>query len=163
MAVTTRIKLKSLFRNGFIPSEKDFADIFDSFLHKSDDTTVVNFRGNYDPDTSYSKSDLVVKSGAVYLCLLPNKGTDVSDVNSWLILISPTIYSKETLIGVTDQSNAVFTISNPFDDIEIYKNGLRQSEGADCDFVFVDSTTIQFTEPPYSGDVLMAKYTIKVI
>lgn len=46
MAIKSRALLKSTFQNGYIPTQNDFADVFDSYIHKTEDYITINGNGN---------------------------------------------------------------------------------------------------------------------
>jgi hypothetical protein len=62
MATLTREELKKKFKNGLIPSEKDFCDLIESMLNKSDD----NFFGQWKPGVKYYLGDVVIHGKTLY-------------------------------------------------------------------------------------------------
>lgn len=172
MALKSRATLKARFVNGFIPDQSDFADIFDSFVHKIDDeiNTNVAFRGIYNASASYVPGNIVSYNGSSYINVIGCNGILPTDMGYWVSLSNKADPSpggsgggeavyEEYLIGTVDQSNLIFRTSLPFEhSIQIIKNGLIQAVGPDKDFIILNSNTIRFVEPPYVGDTLIAKY-----
>ncbi len=63
MATKRRLELKSLFKNGSIPTAQHFTDLIDSCLNKRDD----HFFGLWQPGTAYYPGDVVIYGKSMYM------------------------------------------------------------------------------------------------
>jgi len=59
--------------------------------------------------------------------------------------------------GTVNGSNTVFTTSQPFTSIEVFKNGVRMKAGG-ADYTVTNTTTITFVTAPVTGTVLVVNY-----
>ena len=66
----------------------------------------------------------------------------------------------EDLSAQADGTTDTFTTSNPFTEIRIILNGLEQSEGADNDYIIIDTTHIQFYRPIKTTENIIVEYII---
>ena len=73
-----------------------------------------------------------------------------------------TIVENETPAGVINGTNPTFTLvtaPNPATSLKLYKNGIRQQEGAGNDFTLATLTiTFLAGNIPQTGDILLADY-----
>ncbi len=65
MATKRRPELKSLFKNGSVPTAQHFADLIDSTLNKRDD----HFFGLWQPGTAYYPGEVVIYGKSIYMLL----------------------------------------------------------------------------------------------
>jgi hypothetical protein len=67
----------------------------------------------------------------------------------------------ETPTGAMDGTNLVFTVANPFKPgtTAVYLNGLREFSG-DA-YTETTSTSITFSDPPFSGDTIRIDYIVQ--
>jgi len=63
----------------------------------------------------------------------------------------------EVPTGLVNSSNTVYTTSQPFTSIEVFKNGLRM-KGGGADYTVTNNTTITFTSAPSTGQILLVNY-----
>ncbi len=59
--------------------------------------------------------------------------------------------------GDIDDSNVIFTLSEAFNQIFVYKNGVRQTPTVDYTVTGADEIT--FVSPPLTGDGIIVDYT----
>ncbi len=66
----------------------------------------------------------------------------------------------EDLSSQADGFKDTFVTTNAFSEIRVILNGLEQSEGADNDFIILDSTHIQFYRPIKTTENIIVEYII---
>jgi hypothetical protein len=72
--IQVRAFLKSLFQTGDKPTEQDFADLIDSYLHKTEDSDYLGL-SEYNPLRTYKKGEGCFKNREVYQALTNTTGT----------------------------------------------------------------------------------------
>ena len=93
---------------------------------------------------------------------------DAGDFQEALEILDQAIYDLDTLQGkvvehLTDQIDgliSIFQTQQPFADIRVVLNGLEQSEGADADYVVLDSTHIQFYRNLKQSETIKVELTL---
>ncbi len=89
---------------------------------------------------------------------------DAEDFQQALELLDQAIYELETmsenLTSQIDGETSIFQTQQPFSEIRVILNGLEQSEGADADYVVIDSTLIQFYRNLKTNETLKAEYNL---
>ena len=87
---------------------------------------------------------------------------EAEDFQQALELLDQAIYELETrvenLTSQIDGETSIFQTQQPFSKIRVILNGLEQSEGADADYVALDSTHIQFYRNLNQNETLKAEY-----
>lgn len=80
MSRQTRETLKKYFETKDRPTQGQFSDLIDSFVHKTDDDieSLVNWKGTWLVDFSYEVGDFVFSNGSTYICT----DSHTSDVDS---------------------------------------------------------------------------------
>jgi hypothetical protein len=88
-------------------------------------------------------------------------GVTVVGKEQYIFPVQIRLVYNETMTGPVDGNNVTFQTINEFvpGSISVYLNGLKQREGLDNDFVFIDNNTIAMNNPPLAGDVLVCDYT----
>ena len=86
------------------------------------------------------------------------------DLQQALMLLDQAIAELETVIenlsGQIDGEADTFATSQPFSSIRVVLNGLDQTEGADNDYVVLDSTHIRFYRPLKITENLKVEYIL---
>jgi len=89
---------------------------------------------------------------------------EADDIHQALLLLDQAIHDlevvREDLTGQIDGLADSFQTQQPFEHIRVVLNGLEQSEGADADYVVVDSTHIRFYRPLKTNETLKVEYTL---
>ena len=90
---------------------------------------------------------------------------EAEDLRQALLLLDSAIHDLETvtenLSSQIDGQVSTFSTSQPFSTIRVVLNGLEQSEGADADYIVVDSSHIQFYRPLNTTETLKVEYAIE--
>jgi hypothetical protein len=93
---------------------------------------------------------------------------DADDFQEALEILDQAIYDLDTLQGkvveyLSDQidgETSIFQTQQPFAGIRVVLNGLEQSEGADADYVVLDSRHIQFYRNLKQNETLKVEFTL---
>ena len=89
---------------------------------------------------------------------------EAGDIRQALLLLDQAIHDlevvREDLSGQIDGLADSFQTQQPFENLRMVLNGLEQSEGADADYVVLDSTHIRFYRPRKPNETLKVEYTI---
>ncbi len=70
---------------------------------------------------------------------------------------TPTFVLAEVPTGLINDVNTIFTTVDPFTQIWVFKNGVRQTPSIDYDITDVDEIT--FVSAPLTGDGIIVDYT----
>lgn len=123
MAIISREKLKSKFKNGLFPTQDDFASLIDSVLNKRDD----HFFGKWQEGRKYCEEDVVIHAKALYMLrLLDDTDNDCPDETGQEG--PPTLSTKE--------NNCYCSTTPPNDDANWCLLELKIDDG---DWVIVDN------------------------
>lgn len=88
-----------------------------------------------------------------------------TDIRQALLILDQLVHDLTTryiedLTAQIDGTATTFQTQQPFSTIRVVLNGLEQSEGADADYVVLDSTHIQFYRPLRTNETLRVEYTL---
>ena len=91
---------------------------------------------------------------------LSGGGGSALSVDQSVIVAVANVIKRETPSGAVNSSNTTFTIANASvsGSEEVYLNGILQDEGASNDYTMTDSETIEFNDPPMTGDKVRVSY-----
>jgi len=118
----------------------------------------VNAKRKVNADLNVAGKILGDFSGSHYL-------SGVTDVKEALLILDGLIHNlsmrqAEVLTPQIDGLKDTFEISVAFSSIRVVLNGLEQSEGADADYVVIDSTHIRFYRPLNQNETLRTDYIL---
>lgn len=88
-----------------------------------------------------------------------------TDLKEALLILDGLIHNMalrqaEILTPQIDGLKDTFEVSQAFSSIRVVLNGLEQSEGADADYVVIDSTHIRFYRPLNQNETLRTDYLL---
>ena len=117
----------------------------------------------YDTEVTYKKYDLVTDDSNninQYISLTDgNKGNGLTDKSNWLRWHIPDVTNRSSVYNksefVADSNQNEFDVSVDENYTDVYRNGIKQRQGDDADYVLKDDLTgIVFNEELDKGDLV---------
>lgn len=87
MSIQSRVTIKGWFETGDMPTQTQFSDTWDSFVHLTENANILGCKV-YDPTLTYAQGQLVTYGGAGYIANLDIVVPEAWTASHWTLLVS---------------------------------------------------------------------------